>query len=50
MLSREDVRVCVAYSETDDEMENSMNDELERRESVALGPVHLFRSLSVFNT
>ena len=27
MLLGKDVRVCIAYSETDDEMENSMNDE-----------------------
>ena len=28
---------CIAYSETDDEVENSMKDEVERRESMALG-------------
>ena len=49
MLLGGDVRVCVAYSKTDNEMENSMNDELERRESMALGPVHLsLGALSVF--
>ena len=31
MLSRGDVRVCIAYSEMDDEMENSVKDEVERR-------------------
>ena len=45
---RRRLRVCIAYSETDDEMENSMNDELERRESIALGPVHLSWALRVF--
>ena len=34
-----DVPVCLACNETDDETENSMNDELERRESSAFGPV-----------
>ena len=28
---------CIAYSETDDEVENSMKDEVERRESIAFG-------------
>ena len=41
MLLGGDVRVCIAYSEMDNEMENSMIDELERRESMALGPVQL---------
>ena len=36
-----DVRVCIAYSELDDEMENIVKDALERRESIAIGPVHL---------
>ena len=48
MLSRGDVRVCIAYSEMDDEMENSVKDELERRESIALGRLHLSRSLRMF--
>ena len=34
---------------TVDEMENSVMDELERRESIALGQVHLSRSLSMFS-
>ena len=28
---------CIAYSETDDEVENSMKDEVERRKSMAFG-------------
>ena len=28
---------CIAYSDTDDEVENSMKDEVERRESIAFG-------------
>ena len=48
MISGGDVRVCIAYNETDGYMENSMNDEMERRESVALGPVHLSWGLRVF--
>ena len=28
---------CIAYNETDDEVENSMKDEVERRESMAFG-------------
>ena len=48
MVLGEDVRVCIAYSETDDEMENSVYDELERLESIALGPVHLCWALRVF--
>ena len=48
MLSRGDVRVCIAYSEMDDKRENSVKDEMERRESIALGPLHLFRSLRMF--
>ena len=35
-----DVRVCIAYSETDDEMENIVNDALERRSRL-----HLARSI-----
>ena len=37
--SREDVRVCNAYSETDDEMDNIVKDALETTSSIALGPV-----------
>ena len=47
MLSRADVRVCIAYSETD-EIENSVKDELERREWMALDLVYLSRSLRMF--
>ena len=43
MLLGGDVNVCIAYSEVDDDMENSINDEV--RESIALGPVHLSRVL-----
>ena len=32
----------------EDEMENIVKGELERRESIALGPVHLSRSLRMF--
>ena len=48
MLSRGDVRVCIAYSEMDDKRENSVKDEMKRRESIALGLVHLSRSLRMF--
>ena len=34
-----DVRVCIAYSETDIEVENIVKDALETTTSVALGPV-----------
>ena len=39
MLVGGDVRVCIAYSETDDEMENIMKDALDRRSRL-----HLARS------
>ena len=39
MLSGGDVRVCTAYSETDNEVENIAKDALENDEVVALGPV-----------
>ena len=40
MLLGGDVRVCIAYSETDDEMENIVKDALERRSRL-----HLARSI-----
>ena len=39
MLLGEGVRVCIAYSETDNEVENIVKDALENDKVVALGPV-----------
>ena len=39
MLLGGDVRVCIAHSETDNEVENIARDALETTQSVALGPV-----------
>ena len=39
MLLGGDVRICIAYSETDNEVENIVKDALETTTSVALGPV-----------
>ena len=39
MLSGGDVRVCIAHSETDNEVENIVKDALENDKVVALGPV-----------
>ena len=39
MLLGGDVRVCIAYSETDNEVENIVKDALENDKMVALGPV-----------
>ena len=39
MLLGGDVRVCIAYDETDNEVENIVMDALENDEVVALGPV-----------
>ena len=42
MLSGEDVCVCIAYKETDNEVENNVKDALENDQVGALGPVILF--------
>ena len=39
MLLGGDVRVCIAYSELDNEVENIVKDALENNEVVALDPV-----------
>ena len=39
MLLGGDVRVCTAYSETDNEVENIVKDALESDKVVSLGPV-----------
>ena len=42
MLLGGDVRVCIAYSEPDNEVESIVKDALENDKVVALGPVIMF--------